>query len=102
MSAVTPDESGIASGLFNTSQQIGGAIGLTVLSVFVSTRTKSLTVAGKSEAEALVGGYQAAFLAAAAFALTALIVGAALLKATPSAGVEQQSTAPSEQDASVS
>ncbi|MFB7455339.1 hypothetical protein [Streptomyces sp. NPDC056188] len=69
--------------------------------MFVSTRTKSLTVAGKSEAEALVGGYQAAFLAAG-FALTALIVDAVLLKATPSAGVEQQSTAPSEQDASVS
>ncbi|MGY0065376.1 MFS transporter [Streptomyces sp. QTS137] len=51
MSAVTPAESGIASGLFNTTRQIGGAIGPTVLSAFVSTRTDSLTAAGKSEPE---------------------------------------------------
>ncbi|MGW5128215.1 DHA2 family efflux MFS transporter permease subunit [Streptomyces sp. NPDC004069] len=93
VSAVTPAESGIASGLFNTTQQIGGAIGLTVLSAFVSARTNSLTAAGKTEAESLVGGYHVAFLAAAGFALTALIIGAGLLKAKPSAGVGQQSVA---------
>lgn len=102
MTAVAPAESGIASGLFNTTQQIGGAIGLTVLSAFVNARTNSLIAAGKTETESLVGGYHVAFLAAAGFALTALIIGAGLLKATPSAGVEQQSGASSEQDASVS
>ncbi|WP_258572999.1 MFS transporter [Streptomyces sp. KM273126] len=102
VTAVTPAESGIASGLFNTTQQIGGAIGLTVLNAFVSARTNSLTAAGKTEAESLVGGYHVAFLASAGFTLTALIIGAGLLKATPPAGVEQQSSAPSEQDTSVS
>ncbi|MEU5099929.1 MFS transporter [Streptomyces sp. NPDC020996] len=102
MTAVSSAESGIASGLFNTTQQIGGAIGLTVLSAFVSARTNSLITAGKTEAESLVGGYHVAFLAAAGFTLAALIIGAGLLKATPSAGVKQQSMASSEHDASVS
>ncbi|MFH9405185.1 DHA2 family efflux MFS transporter permease subunit [Streptomyces sp. NPDC017638] len=60
MAAVTPAESGVASGLFNTTQQIGGAIGLTVLSTLVTARTNSLTAVGKSEVEALVGGYHVA------------------------------------------
>ncbi|GHB52186.1 MFS transporter [Streptomyces viridiviolaceus] len=92
MTAVSSAESGIASGLFNTTQQIGGALGLTVLSAFVSARTNSLIAAGTTEAEALVGGYHVAFLAAAGFTLTALIIGTGLLKATPPVGVEQQST----------
>ncbi|WP_208637059.1 MFS transporter [Streptomyces swartbergensis] len=64
MSDVTPAESGIASGLFNTTQQIGGAMGLTVLSALVSPRTNSLTAAGKTEAESPAGGYRVAFLTA--------------------------------------
>ncbi|MET7610997.1 DHA2 family efflux MFS transporter permease subunit [Streptomyces seoulensis] len=102
MAAVTPAESGIASGLFNTTQQIGGAIGLTVLSAFVSARTNSLTAAGKTEAESLAGGYHLAFLAAAGFALAALLVGAGLLRAAPSLGMEQQSTASPERHTPVS
>ncbi|MFJ2566519.1 MFS transporter [Streptomyces sp. NPDC087568] len=102
MTAVSSAESGIASGLFNTTQQIGGAIGLTVLSAFVSARTNSLIAAGKPEAESLVGGYHVAFLAAAGFTLTALLIGVGLLKATPSAGVKQQTIVSSEQGASVS
>ncbi|MGA4837374.1 DHA2 family efflux MFS transporter permease subunit [Streptomyces sp. G45] len=102
MSAVTPAESGIASGLFNTTQQIGGAMGLTVLSALVSARTNSLTAAGETEAESLVGGYHVAFLAAAGFTLTALVIGAALLKATPRGGTERQGTASPEANAPVS
>ncbi|MFF9041758.1 hypothetical protein ACF090_40545 [Streptomyces sp. NPDC014892] len=102
MSAVTPAEPGIASGLFNTTQQLGGAIGLTVLSAFVSARTNSLTVAGKTEAGSLASGHHAAFLAAAGFTLTALIIGTVLLKATPRIGVEQQSIAPSGENAPAS
>ncbi|HEY9524677.1 MAG TPA: MFS transporter, partial [Thermopolyspora sp.] len=91
MTDVSPAESGIASGLFNTTQQIGGAIGLTVLSAFANTRTNSLITAGENEAESLIGGYHVAFLAAAGFTLTALIIGAGLLKATPSSDVKQRS-----------
>jgi Major Facilitator Superfamily. len=91
MTDVSSAESGIASGLFNTTQQIGGAIGLTVLSAFANARTNSLIIAGETEAESLIGGYHVAFLAAAGFTLTALITGAGLLKATPSADVKQRS-----------
>ncbi|BFO17864.1 MFS transporter [Streptomyces sp. KM77-8] len=100
--AVAPTEAGIASGLFNTTQQIGGATGLAVLSAFVSARTRSLDAAGKTEAESLVGAYHVAFLAAAAFTLTALIIGMSLLKATPSADVDRHGMASAGQDASVS
>ncbi|WP_083828247.1 MULTISPECIES: hypothetical protein [Protofrankia] len=96
MAAVTPAKSGIASGLFNTTQQIGGAIGLTVLSAFVNARTSSLTATGKTEAESLVGGYHVAFLAAAGFALTALIIGAGMLRAARSAAGWQRSGASSD------
>ncbi|MGW4460504.1 MFS transporter [Streptomyces albidoflavus] len=98
MAAVSPAESGIASGLFNTTQQIGGAIGLTVLSALVSARTDSLVASGQSEVPSLAGGYQLAFLAAAGFALAALLVGAALLKAE----ARQETGAPSEPVAPVS
>jgi EmrB/QacA subfamily drug resistance transporter len=89
MSAVTPEESGIASGLFNTTQQIGGAIGLAVLSAVVTARTDDLTASGKNEAAALLGGYQAAFLLAAGFVLVALVVGAVMLR-KPQAGGQPQ------------
>ncbi|AEH09682.1 MULTISPECIES: DHA2 family efflux MFS transporter permease subunit [Protofrankia] len=102
MAAVTPAESGITSGLFNTTQQIGGAIGLAVLSALVSARTNNLTAAGETEAESLIGGYHVAFLTAAGFVLIALIIGAGILRATPSAAIGQQSITPSEQDAVVS
>lgn len=94
MAAVTPAESDVASGLCNTTQQIGGAIGLTVLSAFATARTNSLTAAGKSEAEALVGGYHMAFLAAAGSALIALIAGVAMLRDTPPAAGHQSNTSP--------
>ncbi|MFF8563915.1 DHA2 family efflux MFS transporter permease subunit [Streptomyces albidoflavus] len=98
MAAVSPAESGIASGLFNTTQQLGGAIGLTVLSAFADARTDSLVAAGQSEVRSLAGGHQVAFLAAAGFALTALLVGATLLK--PEA--RQETAALSEPGAPVS
>ncbi|TGA87986.1 MFS transporter, partial [Streptomyces palmae] len=101
MTAVAPADSGIASGLFNTTQQIGGAIGLTAQSAFVSARTNNLTAAGKSEAESLVGGYHVAFLAAAGFSLAALVVGALLLRAAPSAGRGRDGMASPERDASL-
>ncbi|CAL9332486.1 hypothetical protein [Streptomyces sp. enrichment culture] len=67
-----------------------------MLSAFVDARTNSLAAEGKTEAKSLVGGYHVAFLAAAGFTLTALIIGAGLLKGTPSAGAKQQTMASSE------
>jgi MFS family permease len=80
MSAVKPEEAGIASGLFNTTQQVGGAVGLTVLSAFVTARTNNLIDDGRSRAEALTGGYHLAFWLAAGFVLAALVVAAAMLR----------------------
>ncbi|MCM3882813.1 MFS transporter [Frankia sp. R82] len=80
MSAVAPADAGIASGLFNTSQQIGGAIGLTVLNAAVGTRTTALAGSGSSPRAALLGGYHVAFLLAAAFALAALALAAITLR----------------------
>ncbi|PJE98191.1 MFS transporter [Streptomyces carminius] len=95
MSSVTPAESGTASGLFNTTQQIGGAIGLAVLSAVVTARTSDLTAAGKSEAASLVGAYQSAFLLGAGFVLLALIIGVAMLR-KPEAGAQPQASEPVE------
>jgi MFS family permease len=79
-------ESGLASGLINTSQQIGGAIGLAVLATLANTRTENVAGGGRPDAQALTEGFQLAFLGAAGFGLLAFIVGAWLtprVRATP-------------------
>ncbi|OAL16733.1 MFS transporter [Streptomyces noursei] len=79
MSDAGEDDAGLASGLFNTTQQIGMALGVAVLSTLASSRTESLLAAGSGRAEALTGGYRLAFgvgtgllVAAFAVALTVL------------------------------
>lgn len=73
-SGVPHDKAGLASGLLNTSQQVGGALGLAILSgVFSSHFTKSLA-AGGSPADAQVAGSHEAFLVGACFALAASII----------------------------
>ncbi|CAM5284674.1 MFS transporter OS=Streptomyces microflavus OX=1919 GN=Smic_43400 PE=4 SV=1 [Streptomyces microflavus] len=59
MSGAGEDDAGLASGLFNTTQQIGMALGVAVLSTLAAGRTEALTAAGRPSAEALTGGYQA-------------------------------------------
>ena len=86
MSDVTPSESGLASGVVNTSFLMGGALGLAVLASLAASRTDSLTASGEGALSALTGGYHAAFLVGAIFALGAAGLGAAFLRvATPSA-----------------
>jgi EmrB/QacA subfamily drug resistance transporter len=73
------DDQGLASGIFNTSQQVGGAVGLAVLAAIASAVTANSHTA--THAAALVSGYTTAFAVAAAIALTAVAVVAALLPA---------------------
>jgi len=81
MSDVKPEESGLASGIVNTSFMMGGALGLAVLASLATSRTDSLLASGDERLVALNGGYHAAFLVGALFAITAAGVGAALLRA---------------------
>jgi EmrB/QacA subfamily drug resistance transporter len=80
MSDVAPEESGLASGLVNTAFMMGGALGLAVLASLAASRTDSLRSSGDGPLVALTGGYHAAFLVGAIFAVTAAAVGAVLLR----------------------
>lgn len=93
MAAVTPADSGIASGLFNTTQQLGGAVGLTVMSAVAASRSRGLATAGQGHAASLLGGYHLAFGLAAAFVFTALLVGAAMLRGTSAPALPPQAAA---------
>jgi predicted MFS family arabinose efflux permease len=80
MSDVEPSESGLASGVVNTSFMMGGALGLAVLASLAAVRTESGLADGDGPLVALNGGYQTAFLAGAAFAVAAAVIGAVLLR----------------------
>ncbi len=67
MTGVTPGEQGVASGLVNTSRQVGGSLGLAVLATVATQRAASLAGHHTMEA-ALTSGFHRAFLLGAAFA----------------------------------
>ena len=80
MSDVEPSESGLASGIVNTSFMMGGALGLAVLASLAASRTDNLLDSGDRSLVALTGGYHAAFLVGAMFALGAAVLGGLLLR----------------------
>jgi MFS family permease len=80
MSEVKPEESGLASGIVNTSFMMGGALGLAVLASVAASRTSHLESGGGSTASALTSGYHVAFVVGALFAIAAAAVGGALLR----------------------
>jgi EmrB/QacA subfamily drug resistance transporter len=79
-------DSGLASGLVNTSFMMGGSLGLAVLASLASARTHALAASGVEPRLALTGGYHAAFLAGAAFAALAAVTGAVLIRVRAPAG----------------
>ncbi|MBT2446376.1 MFS transporter [Streptomyces sp. ISL-43] len=81
MSGADERDAGLASGLFNTTQQIGMALGVAILSTLAASRTDSLLGAGRGRAEALTSGYHLAFGIGAGLLVTALAVAATLLRA---------------------
>jgi EmrB/QacA subfamily drug resistance transporter len=80
MSDVEPTEAGLASGVVNTAFMMGGALGLAILASLAASRTETLLESGDGQLVALTGGYHAAFLVGAVFALTAAVVGGVFLR----------------------
>ncbi|WP_329062535.1 MFS transporter [Streptomyces sp. NBC_01429] len=94
MSAARPSDAGLASGLNNTAQQAGAAVGLAVLATVATTRGNSLLSSGTEQAQALRDGYSLAFLCAAAFVLLAWAVTFLVLRDAPAQGTDAGQAAP--------
>jgi sugar phosphate permease len=80
-----PHEAGLASGLVNTAQQVGGALGLAILATVANSRTKALLHAGGHDlAYALTKGFERAFLVGTGFALVGALLAIVLISSRDS------------------
>jgi EmrB/QacA subfamily drug resistance transporter len=83
MSGATPEDSGLASGLVNTSMQVGGAIGLAVLATLATERTDSKLADGAGQLAALNSGFHLAYVIGAILVAAAVVVAVAVLREVP-------------------
>lgn len=93
LAGVQGPEAGLASGLINTSQQVGGALGLALLTTVATTHTSGALESGTPQAQALTDGFSLAFWVAAGFALVSLVTTIAVLRQEdlPAVGAEPAS-----------
>jgi EmrB/QacA subfamily drug resistance transporter len=84
VSGVEPHEAGLASGLINTSQQIGGALGLAILATVANSRIDDLAATGSPQNVALTEGFQRAFLVGAGVAVVGAILAVVLVSSRAS------------------
>lgn len=80
MSSATPQDAGLASGLVNTTAQVGGALGLAVLATVSASRTNALIASGRPVVVALTDGYHLAFWIAFGLVISAIVVAATVLR----------------------
>ena len=93
LTGVKSDDAGLASGLLNTSQQIGGAIGVALATTIFTTQGNDLLKTGHTKAQAFTSGYQHAFWALLILAVAGAVAAFLLLRGVKAEDVTEQEAA---------